>query len=86
MIMSKSKKQDETDQDSLRWLDEEDPFGLNEEEVFLTFECIDCGQKDEVPDYVVEDFAFGLKKNEEVEIVCPFCEGTMRQARNVPSE
>lgn len=85
MIMSKNKKQDEK-QDFLKWLEEDDPFGLNDEDVFITFKCIDCGEEDEVPDYVVEEFSFDLKKGEVVEVVCPFCEGTMREAREVPSE
>ncbi|THE12294.1 hypothetical protein E1I69_11365 [Bacillus timonensis] len=81
--MSKNKKQDENEE-VLKWLDEEDPFGLNEEDVFITFKCIDCGKEDEVPDFVVEEFAFDLKKGEVVEVVCPFCEGTMREARKDP--
>lgn len=80
--MTKNKEQD----DFLRWLDEEDPFGLNEEMKFIIFKCIDCGKEDEVPDYVVEEFSFDLKENEEVEVVCPFCNGTARQARKDPSE
>lgn len=80
--MGKNIEQD----DLLKWMDEEDPFGLNEEMEFITFKCIDCGKEDEVPDYVVEEFHFDLKENEEVEVVCPFCNGTMRQARKDPSE
>jgi hypothetical protein len=83
--VSKNKGQDEN-KDFLRWLEEEDPFGLNDEIITVIFECIDCGEKDEVPDYVVEEFAYDLKENEEVEVVCPFCEGAMRQARSVPSD
>ncbi|KAF0821189.1 hypothetical protein KIS1582_0927, partial [Cytobacillus firmus] len=41
---------------------------------------------DEVPEYVVEEFQYDLKENEEVEVVCPYCNGTMRRAGNVPSE
>ncbi|WP_019152394.1 hypothetical protein [Robertmurraya massiliosenegalensis] len=67
-------------------MDEEDPFGSNEEMVFTIFRCIDCGKEDEVPDYVVEEFHFDLEENEEVEVVCPFCNGTMRQARKDPSD
>lgn len=80
--MGKNKEQDEL----LKWLDEEDPFGLDEEIEFIMFKCIDCGKKDEVPDYVVEEFHFDLEENEEVEVVCPFCNGTMRRARKDPSE
>lgn len=80
--MSKNKEQDEL----LKWLDEEDPFGLNEEMEFIIFKCIDCGKEDEVPDYVVEEFHFDLEEDEEVEVVCPYCNGTMRQTRKDPSE
>lgn len=80
--MSKNKQQE----DFLKWLDEEDPFGLNEEIELIIFKCLDCGKEDEVPDYVVEEFRFDLGENEEVEVVCPFCNGTMRQAKNDPSE
>ena len=69
--------------DLLKWLEEEDPFGLNEEIKTITFKCTDCGKEDEVPDFVVGELSFDLKENEEVETVCPYCEGTMRKARNV---
>lgn len=78
--MEKNKEQD----DLLKWLEEDDPFGLNEEIKIITFKCIDCGKEDEVPEYVVEEFSFDLEKNEEVEVVCPFCDGTMRQAKKGP--
>ena len=80
--MGRNKEQD----DFLKWLDEDDPFGLNEEMEFIIFKCIDCGKEDEVPDYVVEEFHFDLEENEEVEVICPFCNGTMRQARKDPRE
>ena len=71
--------------DFLKWL-EEDPFGLNEDMKIIIFKCMDCGKEDEVPEYVVEEFHFDLKENEEVEVVCPFFFFTMRRARNIPSE
>ncbi|MCO7127381.1 hypothetical protein NIE88_16555 [Sporolactobacillus shoreicorticis] len=77
--MSEKKKQANQDLD-LDWL-EEDPLGLNEEMPVVAFECLDCGKEDEVPDFVVEEFGYDLKKGEEVEIECPFCGGTMKQAR-----
>jgi hypothetical protein len=39
---------------------------------------------DEVPEYLIGEFQFGLKKYEEVEFECPFCGGTMRQKRKNP--
>jgi predicted nucleic acid-binding Zn ribbon protein len=70
----------------LTGIDKDDPFGLNEDVNMLIFKCIECGEEDEVPEYVVEEFHFDLEENEEVEVVCPFCNGTMRRARNIPSE
>ena len=32
------------------------------------------------------EFHFDLEEGEEVEVVCPSCNGTMRQARKDPSE
>ncbi len=84
--MTKNKEQDELNKDFLKWLEEDDPFGLNEEIKIIIFKCLDCGKEDEVPEYVVEEFHFDLKENEELGVVCPFCNGTMRRARKDPSE
>lgn len=84
--MGKNKEQDELSKAFLESLDKDDPFGLNEEIKIIIFKCLDCGKEDEVPEYVVDEFHFDLKKGEEVELVCPFCNGTMRRARKNPSE
>ncbi|MDD9313810.1 hypothetical protein PUS82_21380 [Cytobacillus firmus] len=84
--MTKNKEQDELNKAFLESLNDDDPFGLNEEIKLLIFKCLDCGKEDEVPEYVVEEFQYDLKENEEVEVVCPYCNGTMRRAGNVPSE
>jgi hypothetical protein len=84
--LARNKEQDEWNKDFLKWLEEDDPFGLNEEIKIIIFKCVDCRKEDEVPEYVVEEFHFDLKENEEVEVVCPFCNGIMRRARNVPRE
>jgi aspartate carbamoyltransferase regulatory subunit len=76
--MTKRKELDDIDK-ALKLLEEED-F------ITVTFKCMYCGEEDEVPDFVVEEFAFDLKKGEVVETACPFCDGTMREARNVPSD
>ncbi|MEK5323010.1 hypothetical protein [Aeribacillus sp. FSL M8-0254] len=83
--MAKNKEQDDLSKDFLKWL-EEDPFGLDEDIKIIIFKCLDCGKEDEVPEYVFEEFHYDLNDNEEVEVVCPFCNGTMRRARNVPSD
>jgi len=70
----------------LDWLDEEDPFGLNEEMEIVIFKCLDCKKTDEVPEYIIGEFSVDLKEGEEVEIHCPYCNGTMQEARNVPSD
>ncbi|MFD2618747.1 hypothetical protein [Terrilactibacillus laevilacticus] len=82
--MSKNKKQDDMNKEFLKWLEEEDPLGLDDEITTIIFKCMDCGKEDEVPDFVVDEFQFDLKDNEEVEVVCLFCEGTMRRAKNSP--
>jgi hypothetical protein len=46
--MTRKKEQDEMSKDLLKWLEEDDPFGLNEEIKTITFKCIDCGKEDEV--------------------------------------
>lgn len=84
--MAQNKEQDELNKDYLKWLEESDPFGLNEDIKIIIFKCLDCGKEDEVPEYVVEEFEYDLKENEEVEVVCPFCNGTMRRARKDPSD
>lgn len=75
--------------DSLRspdGLDQEDPFGLNEEMEIVLFQCLDCHKTDEVPEYIIGEFSVDLKKGEEVEMHCPYCNGTMIEARNVPND
>ncbi|MED4018458.1 hypothetical protein [Sutcliffiella cohnii] len=79
--MTRKKELDEIEKEIRKIFEFED-----EDDEMLLFECIDCGGKDEVPDFVVEEFSFDLKKGEEVETVCPFCNGTMRRAKDVPSE
>ncbi|MFC7394545.1 hypothetical protein ACFQRG_16440 [Scopulibacillus cellulosilyticus] len=83
-MMRRNTKQDEMSKEFLKWLEEEDPLGLDEEITTIIFKCLDCGKEDEVPDFVVEEFQFDLEKHEEVEVVCPFCEGTMRRAKKNP--
>jgi redox-regulated HSP33 family molecular chaperone len=84
--LAKNKEQDELNKDFLKWLEEDDPFGLNEDIKIIIFKCLDCEKENEVPEYVVEEFHYVLKENEAVEVVCPFCNGTMRRARIDPSE
>jgi hypothetical protein len=84
--LAKNKDQDELNKDFLKWLEEGDPFGLDEDIKIIIFKCLDCDKEDEVPEYVVEEFHYDLKENKEVEVVCPFCNGTMRRARKDPSD
>lgn len=82
--MPKNNEPDEMSQDLLKWLEEEDPFGLNEDIITILFKCKDCRKVDDVPDFVVADFHLDKKKGEEVEIECPFCGGTMLRAKESP--
>ncbi|GIN90192.1 hypothetical protein J6TS1_01670 [Siminovitchia terrae] len=67
-------------------MDEEDSFGLDEEIKTILFICIGCGEEDDVPEFVVQEFQEDKKQNEEVETICPRCNGAMRRARKVPSD
>jgi len=82
--MSKKDEQDEMSKELLRWLEEDDPFGLNEEIKTIPFKCKDCRKEDDVPDFVVSDFQMDKMKHEEVKIECPFCGGTMLRTKNSP--
>lgn len=82
--MSKNKDQDEMNKDFLRWLEEDDPLGLNEEIKTILFKCRDCRKEDDVPDFVVADFGLDKNGKEEVEVECPFCGGTMRKSKKSP--
>ncbi|MCM3732713.1 hypothetical protein M3196_20990 [Fictibacillus nanhaiensis] len=82
--MTTKKEQDELNKDFFKSLEEEDPFGLNEEIKTITFTCKDCHEEDDVPDFVVAEFGLDKKKGEEVEVQCPSCGGTMIQARKNP--
>jgi hypothetical protein len=66
--------------------DLDDLLGLNDKTETIAFQCIDCGCVDPVPDFVVGEFSYGLKKGEEVEMHCPACNGTMRRAKDLPEE
>ncbi|SEN98650.1 hypothetical protein SAMN05192533_1377 [Mesobacillus persicus] len=78
--MSKNKEQDELN----KWLEEEDPFGLDEEIKTILFTCLECGEEDDVPEFVVQEFWVDKKQNEEVETECPKCGGPMRRAKKDP--
>ncbi|MDQ0220711.1 hypothetical protein ELQ35_01980 [Peribacillus cavernae] len=82
--MKKDKEPVELNKELLKWLDEEDPFGLNEDIKTILFTCLECGEEDDIPEYVVHEFQVVLKRNEEVETVCPVCGGTMRRAGKSP--
>lgn len=56
-------------------------LGMNEPDVMIDFECMECGCIDPVPDFIVDEFAFDLKQGEVVETVCPECNGTMREKK-----
>jgi len=41
---------------------EEDFLGLNDPEVFIDFICLACGCIDPVPEFIIGEFSYGLKK------------------------
>jgi DNA-directed RNA polymerase subunit RPC12/RpoP len=50
------------------------------EEEWCRYECSRCGKKDEVPAFIVGEFAMGedLKKGELPEVACPRCDYGMK--------
>ncbi|MFE7065211.1 hypothetical protein ACFVAD_24225 [Sutcliffiella sp. NPDC057660] len=74
-------KKEKLDEECLPWA-----IDMEEEDETILFKCIDCGEEDEVPDFIVDEYSYDLKKGEEVETACPVCDGIMRRAKNVPSE
>ncbi|WP_010531172.1 hypothetical protein [Lentibacillus jeotgali] len=85
MASSNQRKQDNASKEVDIWL-EEDPFGLDEEIKLVLFKCKDCGGVDEVPEYLIGEFSVDKNNNEEVQLHCPHCNGTMVEARNAPSD
>jgi predicted RNA-binding Zn-ribbon protein involved in translation (DUF1610 family) len=66
--------------------DLEEFLGLNEKEEYISFQCIDCGCIDPVPEFIIDEFSYDLKDGEEVEMHCPKCNGTMRRAKEKPGD
>ncbi len=66
--------------------DLEELMGLNVKEPLISFECIACGCVDPVPAFVLDEFSWGLKKGQEVELCCPKCNGTMRRQKAEKAE
>jgi hypothetical protein len=56
-------------------------MGFDEPEVLIDFVCLKCGCVDPVPEFIIGEFSYDLKKGEEVEMFCPKCNGTMRRKR-----
>ncbi|WP_089723427.1 hypothetical protein, partial [Halanaerobium congolense] len=57
------------------------PFHSQEErEEWYKFECPKCGKKDEVPGFVIDEFAMGkdLKEGEMPGVACPECNAEMK--------
>lgn len=46
ITLAKNKEQDDLSKDFLKWLEEEDPFGLDEDIKIIIFKCLDCGKED----------------------------------------
>lgn len=77
-------KKGQGESSDLDWLNEDDPLRFDEEIVTVLFKCIDCKKTDDVPEYIIGEFSVDLNKGEEVEIHCPYCNGTMIKARKSP--
>jgi hypothetical protein len=79
------KKQVEIIYEDMENIDEEF-LGLNDREIFIEFICLACGCIDPVPEFIVGEFSYDLKKGEEVEMFCPKCNGTMRRKKENTKE
>lgn len=86
MELADRKEPDKPDEIFPSWLGEEDPFGLKEEMKIVLFQCLDCHGTDEVPEYIIGEFSVDKNNRDEVELHCPHCNGTMIEAKNVPSD
>ncbi|WP_246206608.1 hypothetical protein [Virgibacillus ihumii] len=84
--MANQRKQDKSSLEIDKWLDEVDPFGLDEDMEIVLFKCLDCHGTDEVPEYIIGEFSVDKNKGDEVKLHCPHCNGTMIEERNAPSE
>ncbi|WP_246860943.1 hypothetical protein [Bacillus sp. REN3] len=73
--MPKNNEPDEMSKDLLKWLEEEDPFGLNEDINTILFKCKDCRKVDDVPDFVVADFQVDKKKGKMLKLNVLFVVG-----------
>ncbi|MCO7127521.1 hypothetical protein NIE88_17325 [Sporolactobacillus shoreicorticis] len=77
--MNEKKKRDERD---LEWLGED---SLSEQRTnIITFQCQNCDKEDDIPDFVVDEFNYDREADQELEVACPYCGGTMKQARKSP--
>ncbi|SFB01358.1 hypothetical protein SAMN04488072_105135 [Lentibacillus halodurans] len=86
MELANQRKQDKSSIEIDKRLEEEDPFGLDEDMEIVLFKCLDCNGTDEVPEYIIGEFSVDKSKGGEVELHCPHCNGTMIRARNIPSD
>lgn len=70
-------KGEETKPDKTSDWDQWEPWGEEEPEVWIDYVCVECGELDPVPDYIVGECSYGLKPGEFPEFVCPACNGTL---------
>ncbi|CRF29078.1 Uncharacterised protein [Mycobacterium tuberculosis] len=55
----------------------EDLLGMNDPEVYIDFVCVDCGCIDPVPEFIVDECAWGDEDGEDPTFFCPECNGTL---------
>lgn len=51
------RKKEKLDEECLPWA-----IDMEEEDETILFKCIDCGEEDEVPDFIVDEYSYDLKK------------------------
>ncbi|WP_209125682.1 hypothetical protein [Alkalihalobacillus sp. BA299] len=84
MSEKKEKLDEQKQEEEDLFKDIEDWLNLDEEEETVSFKCMDCGCIDQVPTYIIGEFSYDLEEGEEVELECPECNGTLREAKESP--
>lgn len=68
----------ENEQDKTKELELWNPWEEEEEpEVWIDYECVECGMLDPVPEFIVDECSYELAAGESPEFFCPACNGTL---------
>lgn len=70
-------KGEENKPDKMKDWDLWEPWGEEEPEVWIDYVCVECGELDPVPEFIVGECSYGLKAGESPEFFCPSCNGAL---------